>query len=215
MTGRGGWLKAGKARPRLRSLKARSSRCCRSRESRVKSRESKVESQESRVERFKGRGVEEQIEIARFTLDRPLEGFALPKITLTLVIPAKLVLRESGGAGIHLRWAPAFAGATEMENLIKSGGPQVRGNYVEGHVIPAQAGIHFLRDMDPRPWAGSGRAFRGARRSLGLSSLWVGLRPMHTRNDSRGFNLQLPTRDFLLSTLDSRLSTSRLLEVLR
>jgi len=52
-------------------------------------------------------------------------------------------------AGIHLTWAPAFAGAMRMGIFIKLGGPQVHGNSVVSHVIPAKAGIQFLLDVDP------------------------------------------------------------------
>jgi hypothetical protein len=37
-----------------------------------------------------------------------------------------------------------------MGIFIELGGPQVHENPVESHVIPAKAGIQFLRDMDPR-----------------------------------------------------------------
>ena len=58
--------------------------------------------------------------------------------------------RESSSSGT---WAPASAGATRMGIFIKLGGPQVHGDSVEGHVIPAKAGIQFLRGVDPR-WRG-------------------------------------------------------------
>jgi hypothetical protein len=49
---------------------------------------------------------------------------ALPKITPTLVIPAKLVLRESGGAGIHFarNVDPRLRGG-DVLTFISLGGP--------------------------------------------------------------------------------------------
>jgi hypothetical protein len=38
---------------------------------------------------------------------------------------------------------------------------ELAGSSVEGRVIPAKAGIQFLPDVDPRPSASSGQAFRG------------------------------------------------------
>ncbi len=40
------------------------------------------------------------------------------------VIPAKLVLRESGGAGIQPAWTPAYAGVTTTGISIPIGGPK-------------------------------------------------------------------------------------------
>jgi hypothetical protein len=50
------------------------------------------------------------------------------------VIPAE--------AGIHLTWAPAFAGATRMGIFIQLRWPKAHEKSVESHVIPAKAGIH-------------------------------------------------------------------------
>jgi hypothetical protein len=66
--------------------------------------------------------------------------FGLLKITTLASFPRK---RESTDVGLR------FGGGDEGADFHSSGGPEARGYSVESHVIPAQAGIQFLPDMDP------------------------------------------------------------------
>jgi hypothetical protein len=62
------------------------------------------------------------------------------------VIPAQ--------AGIHVTWAPAFAGATGVRIFIPSGGPQAHGNSVESHVAKKRKFLVF-RQVAHSPLQGS------------------------------------------------------------
>ena len=64
--------------------------------------------------------------LSSFTDQGEIPRYALLKITPTLVIPAKLVLRESGGAGIHLvrNLDPRLRGG-DVLTFISLRGPQV------------------------------------------------------------------------------------------
>jgi hypothetical protein len=79
------------------------------------------------------------------------------KVTST-VVPAKLVLRESGGAGTHFRGIPAFAGMTSLSMEFAWACGPTKGMKIATLVVPAKlvlresggAGTHFRGIPAPR-----------------------------------------------------------------
>ena len=68
---------------------------------------------------------------ATLTLDEDVyeaAGHLLRVSVESHVIPAKLVLRAGGGAGIDRAWVPAYAGTTAFVTFISMGGPQAHGH---------------------------------------------------------------------------------------